>query len=189
MAELTERLNKIYDCITAENFLRCESLCNEIGYYIFDYMPENELEVRDHIIALKKQLAGQAQLKVADINLFELLIDHLKSRDLFEKSFQMETDKGLGHLWKAIKAPLKTENLVKIFQEKVNPNDYDMVFITGVGNAWPLARAHSLLNNLQSVMSEIPLVLFYPGCYDGQHFRLFGKLRSNPYYRAFRLVP
>ena len=37
-------------------------------------------------------------------------------------------------------------------------------------------------------MGSTPLVLFYPGVYDGQSLRLFGTLEDKPYYRAFRLV-
>ena len=54
---------------------------------------------------------------------------------------------------------------------------------------WPLLRAHSLLNNLHAVMGKTPLVLFYPGRYDGHSLRLFGKIKGANYYRAFRLVP
>ena len=39
------------------------------------------------------------------------------------------------------------------------------------------------------VMGQTPLVMFYPGKYDGQSLRLFGKLKNNNYYRAFKLVP
>jgi len=31
--------------------------------------------------------------------------------------------------------------------------------------------------------------MFYPGRYDGQALRLFGKIKSDNYYRAFKLVP
>jgi Domain of unknown function (DUF1788) len=45
-----------------------------------------------------------------------------------------------------------------------------------------------LLNNLQPVMGNTPLLLFYPGRYDGQSLRLFGKLKNNNYYRAFKRI-
>lgn len=38
-------------------------------------------------------------------------------------------------------------------------------------------------------MGHTPLVMFYPGRYDGQSLCLFGKLKNDNYYRAFRLVP
>ena len=54
------------------------------------------------------------------------------------------------------------------------------------GSVWPLLRSHSLTISIQSWR---PLVMFYPGRYDGQSLRLFGKLKNNKCYRAFKLVP
>lgn len=188
MTNLTERLNQIYEHITNQDFLTCRKTAGEIAFYIFDYPPEEELKVRDHINFMLKRIKGQTGLKVADINLFEFLVEHLKSRNLFDKACEVEVKKGVEELKKAIKAPLKPENLVKLFQEKVRPEEYDITIVRGIGNAWPLVRAHSLLNNLHPIWKNKPLVLFYPGVYDGQFVKLFGKVNSNPYYRAFRLV-
>ena len=49
MIEITERLNQIYDKVTDHDFLECKGLGNEIAFYIFDYMPEEELIVRNYI--------------------------------------------------------------------------------------------------------------------------------------------
>ena len=85
--------------------------------------------------------------------------------------------------------PLHESKLGILFAEVARPDQNDLVIVSGVGGVWPLLRSHSLLNNLQSVMGQTPLVMFYPGRYDGQSLRLFGKLKNNNYYRAFRLVP
>ena len=76
-----------------------------------------------------------------------------------------------------------------MFAEVAKPEQHDLVIVSGVGSVWPLLRSHTLLNNLQPVMGKTPLVMFYPGRYDGQSLRLFGKIKSNNYYRAFKLVP
>ena len=101
----------------------------------------------------------------------------------------MQTEKGDEALKKALRGPLKSEKLVQIFAEASQPQDQNLVLLSGVGSVWPLVRSHNLLNNLQTVMGQTPLVMFYPGRYDGQTLRLFGKVKSNSYYRAFRLVP
>ncbi len=124
-------------------------------------------------------------LRVMHVNLFDLIIDHLKDRNLLEKSLRMQRDKGD----KALLGPLKSEKLVRIFVEVAQPEEQDLVLVSGVGSVWPLVRSHNLLNNLQTVMGQTPLVMFYPGRYDGQALRLFGKIKSNNYYRAFKLVP
>ncbi len=52
-----------------------------------------------------------------------------------------------------------------------------------------MVRSHTLLNNLHPIVEKTPLVMFYPGCYDEMSLRLFGKIKSDNYYRAFRLIP
>ena len=49
-------------------------------------------------------------------------------------------------------------------------------------------RIHSLLEALQPEFPDIPILVMYPGKYDGRFVRLFDKLEANPYYRAFNIV-
>ena len=188
-ANLTTRLNQVLPKITSKAFLGGKGLGNEISFHIFDYPPENELQIREHIQFLKDKIKKQhTDIKVLHINLFQFIIRHLKEKNILEKSFSLEQKKGTPELLKALKAPLKAEKLVSLVRDTMHPQDYDLMIMDGVGSAWPLVRAHSLLNNLQTVMGNTPLVLYYPGNYDGQALKLFGKIDSNNYYRAFRLV-
>ena len=187
---LTQRLNEILPRITKNKFLSGKGLGNEIPFYIFDYPPEEELRIRKHIQFLLAHIPKHKPgLQVKHINLFDLVIDDLRQRNLLERALQMQSEKGDEKLKKALRGPLKSEKLVQIFAEASQPQDQDLVLLSGVGSVWPLVRSHNLLNNLQTVMGQTPLVMFYPGRYDGQTLRLFGKVKSNPYYRAFRLVP
>ena len=71
------------------NFLGGKGLGNEIAFYIFDYPPEAEIRIRDHIRFLMAHIPKRRPgLKVKHINLFDLVIDHLENRDLLEKSIQ-----------------------------------------------------------------------------------------------------
>ena len=187
---LTDRLNEILPKITSDDFLSGKGLGNEIAFYIFDYPPEQELRVRDHVRFLLEHIPKQKpDLRVAHVNLFDLIIDHLKERKLLDRSFQMQRQKGNAALEKALRSPLKAEKLAKIFVDFVRPAEQDLVLVTGVGSVWPLVRTHSLLSNLHPVMKSTPLVMFYPGRYDGQSLRLFGRIKTDHYYRAFKLVP
>lgn len=187
--KLKERLNGILPRIEAKEFLDGSGLGNEIGFHIFDYPPEEELEVRKHIDVIIEQLSKRRpDLKVIHINLFELIIDYLKSRKLLDRVLKHQKDKGDAAALKALEGPLREDKIAKAFIEVAKPSENDIVFISGVGNAWPILRSHTLLNNLQSVMETTPLVMFYPGVYDGQGLNLFGRLGDNNYYRAFRLV-
>ena len=64
----------------------------------------------------------------------------------------------------------------------------DVVMISGVGRVFPYMRSHNILNNLQHVFDDVPVVLFYPGDYNGQTLTLFEAFMDDNYYRAFNLI-
>lgn len=186
---LNQRLNKILPRITAADFLSGRGIGNEIAFYIFDYPPESELIVRDYLKTLLHHLSQpQHGLRVKHINLFEFVLEYLKSRKLLDKAMEMQKEKGDEALMKALAGPLHESKLAGYFAEVAQPDQHDLVIVSGVGSVWPLLRSHALLNNLQPVMGKTPFVMFYPGRYDGQSLRLFGKLKNANYYRAFKLV-
>jgi hypothetical protein len=66
---------------------------------------------------------------------------------------------------------------------------YDILFLTGIGKVFPFIRSHNVLNNLQSVASGRPMLMFFPGEYRqsptlGSALVLFGRLPDDQYYRS-----
>ena len=185
-----ERLNKILPRVVSNDFLKGTGIGNEIAFYIFDYPPEDELRVREHIRFLLEHIPKQRPgLRVKQINLFDFVLDYLKSRNLLDKVIMMQREKGDAAVIKALSGPLDENKIASQFAEVAKPEQHDLVILSGVGSVWPLLRSHTLLNNLHPIMGRTPLVMFYPGRYDGQSLRLFGKLKNANYYRAFKLVP
>ncbi len=188
--QLTERLNRILPKLTSDELLSGSGLGNEIGFYIFDYPAEDELRVREHIQFLVDRLPkAKTGLRVMHVNLFDLVINHLKSRNLLDRAIEMQRTKGDDSVFKALSAPLHESRLAKVFAEVARPSQHDLVLVSGVGSVWPLLRSHALLNNLHPMMGSTPLVLFYPGRYDQLTLQLFGIIPGTNYYRAFNLVP
>jgi hypothetical protein len=199
---LTERLNKILPKIISDDFLSGSGIGNEIAFYIFDYPPEEELRVREHIRFLLDHIPKQKpDLRFTHINLFTFVLDYLKSRNLLDKALKMQREKGDEAVKKALAGPLHPQKLAPIFCEVAQPDQNDLVIVSGIGSVYPLLRTSGLLSNLQGVMGTTPLVMFYPGKYDQLTLRLFGKLslsapvegigkgkKPEHYYRAFRLV-
>ena len=64
----------------------------------------------------------------------------------------------------------------------------DILLITGVGKVYPFMRSHNILDNLQHIFSDIPVVLLYPGTYNGQELSLFDEFQDGNYYRAFNMI-
>ena len=197
---LTRRLNQILPKLTSNDFLTARGIGNEIAFYIFDYAPEDELRVREHIRFLLDHLPkNRPGLRVAHVNLFDFLIHYLKERNLLEKSFRLQREKGNDALLKALKGILHEEKIAQRFAGIAKPAEHNLVLISGIGSAYPLLRSHTLLSNLHAIMGQTPLVMFYPGRYDTQTLRLFGKSglaggsaeerkKKTNYYRAFRLI-
>ncbi|AQQ52241.1 DUF1788 domain-containing protein [Planococcus lenghuensis] len=187
MATLNARLDKIIPKIREDKFLAGRGLGNEISFYVFDYDPKDELAVRDHIEYIKKEFSGEySGRKIAEFDLYKMLIEILKEKNIFDRVFDMEQRQGKDALFKAMTTFAKPEIFLSKIREQLN--DHDVIFLTGVGKVYPFVRSHSILNNLQEVVDKTPVIMFFPGKYDGQSLQLFGKFKDDNYYRAFRLV-
>lgn len=190
---LTDRLNQIMPRITSEAFLSSEGIGNEIACYIFDYPACDELLVREHIDVMLSHMGG---LRVLHLNLLDVVLAYLKKRGLLKKALSMQAKKGDAAVLRALKGPLAAEKIREFIASEHAPADHELILLSGVGSVWPMLRAHSLLNCLHTVTGTTPLVMFYPGSFDGTTLQLFGRIASStskpgikPYYRAFILVP
>jgi hypothetical protein len=188
MNELRSRLDRIRERVTSHEFLHGKGLGNEVPFYAFDYPPSEEPQVASHIEWLTDDLVRKTNLRVGNVHLLKLVVEQLKARGLYEKALVMEQAKGVPALLGALKGALEARKLAEALMAKFPSRSLDMIFLTGVGAAYPLVRTHSLLNNLQPLIGTTPVVLFFPGRFNGQTLQLFGDLQETPYYRAFRLV-
>ena len=80
---LIERLNQINPKLESKEFLDSAGLGNELAFYIFDYPPEEELEVR-RFVGLSLEYLRRRNIRASHVNLFELVIDYLSRRKLLE---------------------------------------------------------------------------------------------------------
>jgi hypothetical protein len=196
-ASLPSRLDQILPRITSEAFLSSKGIGNEIACYIFDYPADEELRVREHLQMMLERLASHhRELRVLHLNLLEVALAYLERRGLLAKAINMQATRDAAAILSALKGPLAAEKIRDFIAAEYKPADHDLFLLSGVGSVWPMLRAHSLLNCLHTVMGSTPLVMFYPGSFDGTTLRLFGQITTitskpgtKPYYRAFTLVP
>ncbi len=115
--ELQERLNQILPRITSDDFLSGAGIGNEIAFYIFDYPPEEELVVREHVRFLMEHIPkAKPELRVKHVNLFDFVLDYLHGRNLLDRSLQMQREKGDEALKKALRAALHENKLAQVFR-------------------------------------------------------------------------
>ena len=191
MATLEERLNLAESIIKKPAFRENKGLGNEIGYYIFDYMPQKEVAVRQWIGYIKnKYCSGIDGFRIQEFDIYDIMINILEEKGYLEKCFDFEEKHGLDRIMKAVSSALRitsTESpIVRHIREHTNENA--VIFLTGIGKSYPIIRSHSILNNLHQVIDDVPVVMFYPGRYSGQDLLLFGEIKDDNYYRAFKLV-
>lgn len=189
--EFQEKLDKIWERITDEDFLANRGVGGEVRYYVFDYEPCDELIVREKVRSLKKQNNPDNDgFQIVEYDLYKLVLEILEQKGYLDKCIKFEETKGMDYVYTAISRMLRVtndDNLIvnKIFNET---SDNAVVFLTGVGKVFPLVRAHNVLNNLHQVLDTVPVVMFYPGEWNGQTLSLFGTVNDGNYYRAFPLI-
>ncbi len=189
--EFSERLDKIWDRISDEDFLANRGVANEVRYYVFDYEPCDELIMRDKIKALKKQNNPDADgFQIIEYDLYEMVIQILEEKGYIEKCIKFEDDKGMEYLYTAVTKMLRLTNDDNLIVSRIleNTPKNAVVFLTGVGKVFPFVRSHNVLNNLHQVLDSVPVVMFYPGTWNGQSLSLFGTITDGNYYRAFPLI-
>ncbi|WP_296558143.1 DUF1788 domain-containing protein [uncultured Acetobacterium sp.] len=191
MATLEERLDQAETIIKTESFRKNKGLGNEVGYYIFDYPPEQELVVRERIAYMEgKNNRGTDGFDLKVFDLYDLVIDILEAEGFLEQCFRFEQKKGIERITKAVGNLLQVndENSLIVGHIQENTPAEAVVFLTGIGKCYPILRSHKVLNNLHQAIDRVPVVLFFPGKYDGQELVLFSEIKDDNYYRAFKLV-
>lgn len=185
-----DRLNQALPRLASPDVLDNKGAGGEIGFWIFDYPPEREMEMRSWLSeviepGLRKQ---KPDLKFVTVDLFECVISLLEERGLLDKAFEMQLKKGDEALLSTLRSVLKEDRLAARIVEKSGATDLGLLIIKGIGAVFPMLRTHTLLSALHPHMRDTPLLMLYPGRYDGLSLKLFNKLGDDNYYRAFRLV-
>ncbi|MDR2832804.1 MAG: DUF1788 domain-containing protein, partial [Streptococcaceae bacterium] len=122
-------------------------------------------------------------------NLYKIMLDYLEERGFTEKAYQMEQRRGMQKLIESIGRLLKMDQAEEnnIFFEYVNEQTPKkaVVILTGIGELYPLVRAHSILNKMHQVFDRVPVVMMYPGEYDKLSLTILNTNKDDNYYRAF----
>ncbi len=191
MLTLNQRLDLIKPKILEKSFRVGKGLGNEINFWIFDYNAEDELIVRSHIDYLVQSInIEHSDVRIVHFDLYRMMIEILREKGYFDKTLEMEKTKGSMAIIEPIKQTLRMtqpENLIVSKISESIESDKDIIFLSGVGKAWPVIRSHTVLNNLHPRIDNTPVVMFFPGVYEGE-LRLFGDITDDNYYRAFKLI-
>jgi hypothetical protein len=204
---LADRFEHLIKVIGSERFLQMRGLNNDLPFYICEFRASEAFEMQRFQRQLISSLAnlsvpclGGRGVRVLDINLYDLSIELLQAREgsgdgsrLWDELLAVEADVEKDNLLELLQNVLGIEDyLIPAIGKQLQQADFDVLFLSGIGEVFPYLRSHNVLNNLQSTAKNKPTVLFFPGEYrhsleQGASLELFGLLHDDKYYRAFNI--
>lgn len=187
--DLVAQEEHLFQVLCSSRFLRMEGLSNEVPFFIYPYPPEDALAVTESKNRIKRRLANEG-VQVCDVNLYDLSIEILKSRDVWQDLIDLEPTIDKAEFREGLRSMLDpADDLAPAIRKELVNETFDVVFLTGIGEVFPYIRSHNVLNNLQSVITGKPMLMFFPGDYRqsdtlGSSLILFNLLTDDQYYRA-----
>ena len=191
--ELTRQEKHLFAVLSGERFLRMEGLSNEVPFFIYPYEPEHALSIAKAKKRIKNRLASKG-IEVREINLYDLSVEILKGRGDWEEILEVESGLDKTEFAEMLQSMLNPQqHLAPAIRELLSDGEFDVVFLTGIGEVFPYIRSHNVLNNLQSIVVGKPMLMFFPGHYEqsdslGSSLVLFGRLKDDQYYRAKNIL-
>ena len=191
--DLTKQEEHLFAVLSGKRFLQMEGLSNEVPFFIFPYAPEDALAVAQAKKRIKNRLS-QKGINVREVNLYDLSVEILKERGVWERVLAAEPDQDKDDFRELLQGMLDPQlHIAPAIRAKIEDGDFDICFLTGIGEVFPYIRSHNVLNNLQSVVTGTPMLMFFPGRYEqsdtlGSSLVLFGRLKDDQYYRAKNIL-
>lgn len=189
---INQRFAHLLAVISNPRFLNMEGLNSEVPFFICPYAPSETVEME----RLQRQLINslsQQGVQVLEINLYDLCIELLKEREIWEQVLEIEPTVSKAEFKELLQGVFDPEdNLIPAISVKITQQPFDVMFLTGIGEVFPYIRSHNVLNNLQRAAKDWPTLMFFPGTYShsaatGTSLDLFGKLHDDKYYRAYNI--
>lgn len=179
------RLEQVRERLAEPAFLANDGLANEVGIHIFVYDPADEMQVRTYFEELQGETGVPFRLRECD--LYRIFLNICEEKRILSAIPKMEQTRGKTYLQEKLANVATPEAFVERMAYAPHRSG-DILLITGVGNVYPFMRVHKILDNIQHIFSDIPVLVLYPGRFDGQDLELFGKFLDGHYYRAFNLI-
>ena len=183
---IKQELDRIKERISNKDFLENKGLSNEVGIHVFCYKAEDELIVQDYIRRLKSEV--NTAYRIIECDLYEVFLSLLEDKRILKSVAGLEEKRGKKYLLDQLQKIATPEALFAKMDYSPHIKGQDVLFMTGIGKIHPFMRSHKMLDSMQHLFEDIPIVMFYPGTFNGQTLNLFDEFKEGNYYRAFNLL-
>ena len=183
MSNLKERLDRLRLLMQSKDLLEGKGLSYEVNIHIFCYDAAEEMTVQHFISQVTADQLMNCH--VIEYNLYRIFTRICEDLDILDSIPEMEETEGKNFLLEQLHSAIGEDEFIRVMQEIAQPQLGDVMLLTGVGDVFPFMRVHKLLEAMQPYFTKAPILVLYPGRFDGNYVRLFDLLEPNPYYRAF----
>ena len=183
---IKQELDRIKDRISDPSFLSNKGLSNEVGIHVFCYDPQYEIVVQDYIRRLMSE--AYTPYRIIECDLYEIFLSLLEEKRVLKSVDGLENKRGKEYLLNQLQKIATPEALLAKMDYAPHVTGQDVLFMTGIGKIHPFMRSHKMLDSMQHLFEDIPIVMFYPGTFNGQTLSLFDEFLDGHYYRAFNLL-
>ena len=176
------------------------------NFFVFQYAPEEEYNIRKQIQEFKTNLKRPINyVDVLTLNLFEEFCAYLDQKKFLRHpsmlKYLLDKEKNNPETTDNVKSTLErnaqSKEFVQFIHERIMQHieQKDIyrrpyVFIYGIGSIYPYLRVNKFLAMYEDYneTNKYKLIIFYPGHRQQNSFRLFDKVSDNNTYRATLLI-
>lgn len=192
---LTERFEHAFRVLSSTSFLAMEGLGNEVPYFILPYSPADEPQLAGERRRLLTRLRASG-ISVCDVDLWQLATQLWTETGQWKEILEAESSLSKDAFGEAVGNVISPGSYLSPCIAKIVAGQEpqpQVLMLSNVGRLFPIVRSHTILNTLQPLLSDLPVVLVFPGSYrqsptQGSSLVLFDSLTDDDYYRAFDLL-
>lgn len=191
-------VDKLYDLMADKGFQEPRTGNLFFPAYIYTYPSEKEYQIRENLdLLIEKLKRPNNYLDCLALNIYHEIIEYLKSEEFAGKSLfdlvieKEQEDPEDAFSW--VRDEINHGDFYKRFEKKLRTHfetsDDKRVYLIlhGFGSSFPYLRASELLKQIESVIKEFKIIIFFPGEYKDSKYSLFAMLNDDNMYRANHL--
>jgi DNA-binding protein Fis len=179
--------NDLREQIRTKTIFNKSGYAGELGIYIFQYEPQDELLIRAETKKILEEFSSEHDgVNICELDLYGLALEILEDKNLLQTVLNYESQQNPKDFTQSLKGPLKLANFITKIESKLS-EEINLIFITGIGKIYPYLRAHTLIEKLPEITDNHPVMIFYPGQFNGTELKLLNIPEENE--NNYRAIP
>lgn len=190
------KFDKLFEYLSDKGFQDARTGNIMFPIYIFTYDPEKEYLARKEVLKLNKKLSRPINnIQCQVIDLWDFFIDYLKLRKIGDHplldSILNKEAEDAENTYYFIVDKLHESTFYDHLRDKIKEHftappveKKSYLLIHGFTNLYPYLRVNTFTKNIERVVKDFKVILFYPGAYENGHYTMFNVVESENAYRA-----